>query len=96
MSTNKKNKYMRIADIAGFVADYSPDQLKFKNYELPCFIINDDGKEMVEAEELLFLLVFKSSIVKSVFGCTNLIDDRFTEVIYSISSSDSWDELSDI
>ena len=57
MSTNKKNKYMRIADIAGFVADYSPDQLKFKNYELPSFIINDDGKEMVEAEELLAWII---------------------------------------
>jgi hypothetical protein len=58
MSTNKKtNTYMRISDIAGFVADYSPDQLKFQNYELPNFIVGEDGKEMVEAEELLAWII---------------------------------------
>jgi hypothetical protein len=44
---------MKISDIAGFVADYSPDQLTFKNYELPGFIVDDNGNEQVEAEELL-------------------------------------------
>ena len=34
---------MRICDIAGFMTDYSPDQLKFNNYELPQFIVNKDG-----------------------------------------------------
>jgi len=48
---------MRISDIAGFVTDYSPDQLKFKNYELPKFIVDSNGNEMVEAEELLAWII---------------------------------------
>ena len=48
---------MRICDIAGFMTDYSPDQLKFNNYELPQFIVNKDGNEMIEAEELLAWII---------------------------------------
>ena len=44
---------MKIEEITGLVVEYSPDQLKFKNYELPNFIVDQSGKEMVEAEELL-------------------------------------------
>ena len=44
---------MGIEEITGLVVEYSPDQLKFKNYELPNFIVDKNGKEMIEAEELL-------------------------------------------
>ena len=61
ISDNNVNKqkqiHMRIKDIAGFMIDYSPDQLKFTNYELPNFIVDKDGNEMVEAEELLAWII---------------------------------------
>ena len=43
---------MRVSQIAGFVVDYPPELLEFKNYQLPNFILKD-GKEFIEAEELL-------------------------------------------
>lgn len=62
MSTKTNTKYnmKEIKNITGLVVEYSPDQLKFKNYELPKFIIDENGNEMMEAEELLAWIIDQS------------------------------------
>ena len=48
---------MELQDLTGFVVDYSPTQLKFKKYQLPRYITDENGKEYFEAEELLAIIL---------------------------------------
>ena len=51
---------MELQDLTGFVVDYSPTQLKFKKYQLPRFIVDENGNENFEAEELLAIVLDES------------------------------------
>jgi len=48
---------MKLQDLTGFVVDYLPTQLKFKKYQLPGYIVDENGVENFEAEELLAIIL---------------------------------------
>ena len=51
---------MELQELTGSVVDYSPTQLKFKKYQLPRFIVDENGNENFEAEELLAIVLDES------------------------------------
>ena len=84
MSINKNWRCeMEISEIAGFVVDYSPDQLKFENYRLPNFIVDENGNEMVEAEELLGWIIDYSRRAKTWLAIEHRQVNDYVQKAYS-------------
>lgn len=48
---------MKLQDLTGIVTDYSPVNLKLKKYQLPNYIVDENGVENFEAEEVLAMVI---------------------------------------